>query len=106
MKLGSLLSGLLPGIVKSIGEGAYGEVPKSIYWWLAGKKTIIAVTFAAAYGMAQVALGVFAQCVPGCGSALALAQMTTWVGMMPYIATVLVTIGVFDAAVRLDPPKK
>jgi hypothetical protein len=101
-----LLSGLLPQFVKDVADGKHGEPAKSFYWALAGKKTVIALVIAALYGMAQVSVNVLGQCVPECGSAESLAQIEGILAYVPNIVTFLVAVGIFDAAVRIEPPKK
>lgn len=101
-----ILSSLLAQVVKDVAEGKYGEGPKGLYWSLAGKKTIIALAIAAFYGMAHVALNVFGQCVPECATAESVAQMESWLSYVPTLVGFLVAVGLFDAAVRIEPPKK
>lgn len=101
-----MVSSILAKIVKDIAEGKYGQKPKDWYWWAAGKKTLIALGIAAFYGVAQVGLSIFAQCVPECGSQQAVDQLAGAVAWIPRIVTVLIAVGLFDAAVRLEPPKK
>lgn len=101
-----MLSSILGTLVKDVAEGKYGEGVKTFYWKLAGKKTIIALGIAALYAMGLAAVSVLTQCVPECGSAEAVAQLSTYVGYLPTLVAILIPLGLFDAAVRLDPPKK
>lgn len=101
-----MISGILANLVKDIAEGKYGEGPKKLYWSLAGKKTWIAMGIAALYGVGQVAVSVLAACVPECGSPEALLQLEGILKWVPEVVAVLIAIGIYDGAVRLDPPKK
>jgi hypothetical protein len=82
-------------IIKAIADGKLGSKPKAIYWALEGKKTWIS----AGIGVAGFALdtlttnGLCAQCA-GYSSLL-------------YTAAVfLAGVGLYDGAVRAEPPKK
>ena len=101
-----LISGLLPNFVKTLAEGGYGEGPKKIYWALVEKKTIVAFIIAILYGVAQVALNVFGQCVPECATAESVAQFESLILYVPEIVATLIAVGLYDKAVRLDPPKR
>jgi hypothetical protein len=101
-----LISGLLPNFVKGVGEGKYGEGVKAAYWAVADKKTVIALMIAMAYGVAQVVFSVMGQCVPECASAEALEQWASMIAYVPELVGVLIAVGLYDKAVRLDPPKK
>jgi len=101
-----MLSGILAGVVKDAAQGKYGEGMKTLYWSLAGKKTVIALGIAALYGVGEVAVGILAQCVPECGSAEAVNQLSNILAYVPEVVGVLIAIGLFDAAVRIEPPKK
>lgn len=81
--------------VKMLAEGKFGEGPAKAYWWLAGKKTHIALALAAVYGVLYGA-GEKGLCQP-CGE---------WAGWVVGLSGVLVTVGLFDAAVRIEPPRK
>jgi len=102
----SMLSGLLAKLLKDVGEGKYGEGPKKFYWGMAGKKTWTGVGIVALYGLGQVAVNALGTCVPECGSPEALAQLENVLGYFPPAVAVLVTVGLVDAGVRIDPPKK
>jgi hypothetical protein len=101
-----MISGVAAGFVKSVAEGKYGEGPKKVYWFLAGKKTWIAIGIAALAGVGQVAVNVLSGCVPECGSAESVAQLQGLLNHVPAIVGFLVAVGLFDAAVRIEPPKK
>ena len=83
-----------------------GEGPKKFYWALAGKKTVITLVVAALYGVCLVVINVFSQCVPECASAADLAQLQGYLDQVPGVLALGVGLGIFDAAVRLEPPKK
>lgn len=106
MKILSLVAGLLPNFVKGVAEGKYGEAPKKVYWALSEKKTVTALVITMLYGIAKVALYTFAQCVPECATAESVAQMEAFLAYVPELVGVLVAVGLFDKAVRLEPPKK
>jgi hypothetical protein len=86
---------ILPLFVKGIAEGKYGPRAQATYWWLAGRKTLIAAGLAAAAGAAW-ALESAGVC-PDCGG------YAEWVISA---AGVLGAIGLYDQAVRIEPPKK
>jgi len=102
----SMVSGLLAGFVKDLGNGKFGEGPKKIYWSLAGKKTWISLGLAATYGVVQLAVSLLATCVPECASPENLVQLQGVGEWILRAVTVLIPIGLYDAAVRIDPPKK
>lgn len=106
MKILSLISGLLPNFVKGVAEGQYGEGLKKVYWALSEKKTVTALIITMLYGIAKVVLYTFAQCVPECATAESVAQMEAFLTYVPELVGVLIAVGLFDKAVRLDPPKK
>jgi len=101
-----LITGLLPNFFKGVAEGAYGEGPKAAYWALAEKKTLIALVIVVLYGMAKVALHTFGQCVPECATQAAVDQWAAMITYVPEIVGVLIAVGLYDKAIRLDPPKK
>jgi hypothetical protein len=102
----SMVSGLLAGFVKDLGNGKFGEGPKKIYWSLAGKKTWISLGLAATYGVIQLAGTLLSVCVPECASAENLVQLTGVGEWILRAVTVLIPIGLYDAAVRIEPPRK
>lgn len=106
MRILSMISGLLPNFVKGVAEGQYGEPLKKFYWMLAEKKTVTALVIVMLYGIAKVVLFTFAQCVPECATAESVAQMESFLAYVPELVGVLIAVGLYDKAVRLDPPKK
>lgn len=102
----SMVSGLLAGFVKDLGNGRFGEGPKKLYWKLAGKKTWISLGLAATYGIIQLAGTLLATCVPECATPENLVQLTAIGDWIFRAVAVLIPIGLYDAAVRVDPPKK
>jgi len=101
-----LIAGLLPGLFKKVAEGDKGNPITKLYWFLAGKKTVTALIIAILYGVAQVALHTFGQCAPECASPEALKQFASFIAYVPEVVATLIVIGLYDKAVRLDPPKK
>lgn len=106
MKLINLLLGFLPNFVKGVAEGQYGEPLKKVYWALAEKKTLIALIIALLYGIAKAVSFTFGQCVPECATAESVAQFNAFLAYVPDVVGVLIAVGLYDKAVRLEPPKK
>lgn len=106
MRMIRLIAGLLPNFVKGVAEGKYGEGSKKVYWALAEKKTISALIIVLLYGVAQVALNVFSQCVPECTTQAAVDQWAAMIAYVPEVVAFLIAVGLYDKAIRLDPPKK
>lgn len=104
MRILSLITGLLPNFFKGIAEGQFGEVAKKVYWALAGKKTLTALIMVILYGVANVALNVFGQCVPECATQAAVDQWAVMLTYVPEIVSVAIAIGLYDSAIRLEPP--
>lgn len=102
----SMVSGLLAGFVKDLGNGKFGEGPKAIYWKLAGKKTWISLGLAATYMIIGVAVNLLSTCVPECATPENLVQLQGVADWILRAVAVLIPIGLYDAAVRIDPPKK
>ena len=101
-----LVSSFLASFVKDVAEGKHGESLKAIYWKLEGKKTMTAVVIAFMYGIAQLGLTAVSACVPECATAESVTQMEAWLAYVPTAITFLIAVGLFDAAVRIEPPKK
>jgi hypothetical protein len=80
----------------------FGEEAEAAYWWLAGKKTWITIIISAiAFILEQlIAAGL---CAPGgvidfnCGAVVT--------GLYS-VAAVLLSVGLLDGAVRLEPPAR
>jgi len=106
MRMLRLISGLLPNFVKGVAEGQYGEPLKKAYWVLAEKKTVTALIIVLLYGVAQVVLTVFSQCVPECATQASVDQWAAMVKYVPELVAVLIGVGLYDKAIRLEPPKK
>ncbi len=83
----------LAGLVKDIADGKYGAKPKALYWWAAGRKTNTAMILAGA-AAALYALSGTGQCAE-CGK---YAEWIVWA------AGILGTVGLYDSAVRIEPP--
>lgn len=83
----------VPSAVNAIAEGKFGEGPKKVYWFLAGKKTWITVVVAgAAEGLSSIPAEQCADC-------------STY-GEYAWIAAgFLLVIGLWDGAIRAVPPK-
>jgi hypothetical protein len=81
--------------IKMLAEGKFGKPPAAVYWWLAGKKTFIAIVLAAVYGALYQAheRGLCAPCAD-------------WSGWLLGAAAFMATIGIVDGAVRIEPPQK
>lgn len=101
----SLIAEFLPNLFRDVAEGKYGEFLQGLYRKAAGKKTITGLVFVGLYGFALVVLNVFGQCVPECASESALAQAQGYVDYLPIVFTFLISVGLIDKSVRLDPPK-
>ena len=102
----SMISGVLANFVKGLAEGDPNNLATKIYWKLAGKKTLIAIGIAGLYGVGQLAVTLLSACVPECGSPEALAQLEGILQWVPKVVLLLTGVGLYDAAVRLEPPKK
>jgi hypothetical protein len=89
------MGALLALFVKKLAEGDFGAGPAKVYWWLAGKKTWIALGLAAIAGALSLAyeLGLCAPCYD-------------YVGLIVTISVGLAAVGLFDGAVRITPPVK
>ncbi len=104
-KLGmKLLSSFLPGIVKGVGDGQYGEGVQKVYWWFAGKKTWISIGLFAAYTFVTYVL-VPVLLMSGVAQPETVPALQAWVSWIPPAVPFLIGIGVFDAAVRIEPPQ-
>lgn len=93
------MSGFIALFVRKLAEGDFGELPKQIYWRLAGAKTYIGMAFGAAW-----ALLVWAQDAGICN-----AQgwdCKGWGTTLASIAAFLVLVGLWDGALRSQPPSK
>jgi hypothetical protein len=101
------LSSVLGMLVKAIASGSKDNPATKLYWWLAGKKTWISLGMYAVWLLiAGVAVPFFTTCT-ACGDTTTLvAQLNYWSGWLADAATVLLGLGLFDAAVRLEPPKQ
>lgn len=91
----AMLGKLLAIAVKKLAEGDFGTGPAKVYWWLAGKKTPLAVAVAAVAGGLSLAYK-YGLCEP----------CADYVDGIIKAAGILVAIGVFDAAVRIAPPER
>lgn len=104
MKLSTILGSMLRGVA----EGDKNNPMTKLYWKLEGKKTWIAVGVAALYLLVgQVLIPVFTGCGPNCGATPEmLALLAQYNGYLFDLSVVLAGVGLFDANLRLDPPKK
>lgn len=87
-------SEFIPKIIKAVAEGKFGEPAKKVYWQVAGYKTWITVVVASA-GFVLQQLEEAGLCAD-CGA---------WYVILYQVALGLLAVGLFDGAVRLDPPK-
>jgi putative copper export protein len=101
-----MLSSLLAVFVKDVAEGKHGETLERLYWKAAGKKTLIAIALAAAYGFAEVVLHIFQSCAPECATPEAIEVFARWISWGPHLVAFLVAVGLYDGAVRLEAPKR
>jgi hypothetical protein len=93
------MSQVLAYVVKQIAEGAYGGRLKAAYWWLAGKKTKLSI------GCYGVWLVLWSACRSQLPPEL-VHVACQWEVYVFGAANTMLAIGLFDAAVRLEPPKK
>lgn len=87
-------SEFIPKLIKAVAEGKFGEPAKKVYWQVAGYKTWItgAVALAAFVLQYLSEQGLCADC-------------STYYNVLYQVAAVLLAVGLFDGAVRIDPPK-
>lgn len=81
--------------VKAIAEGKCGKVPASIYWKLAGWKTPIAL-----------GLGILSASLKFLENQGACTECALYSEQLFAFAALLATIGLYDSAIRLEPPKQ
>jgi hypothetical protein len=89
------MGAILAHLVKKLAEGDFGAGPAKAYWWLAGKKTLTGTIGVAAAG-ALWALGEAGLCDP-CGG---------YVLQLGAVSLLLMQIGLWDAAIRIEPPAR
>jgi hypothetical protein len=89
------VSGIPAKLVKAVAEGQFGMPLSRLYWFLAGKKTIVGLALGAAYA-GLVYLRDSGQCVP----CFQLSDYTF------YAFTGLVAVGLADGSLREKPPQK
>jgi hypothetical protein len=90
---------ILAYAVKAIAEGKLGELPKRLYWRLAGAKTYIGMAFGAAW-----ALLTWGTESGTCGKLGY--DCTAWANTLGVIAAFLMAVGLFDGALRTKAPDK
>ena len=89
------MSKLLPLLIKKVAEGDFGEAPAKIYWFLAGKKLYISIGILIAGYVLDV---LFSKGLcESCGG---------YKGELITFAAILATIGLYDGALRSDPPQE
>lgn len=93
------MSGILAYAVKAIAEGKFGELPKKLYWFLAGKKTVIGSIFGAAWAL--LAWGSSSGTCGGYGW-----DCDGWANTLGGIAAFLLAAGLYDGALRTKAPNK
>lgn len=86
------LSSLLPELVRLLAEGKFGAAPAKVYTFLSGKKTYLSIALYIVWG----ALGYVEVYVPG---------VVGYAGYVLQAANFLLVIGLFDGAVKFEPPK-
>ena len=85
---------LVPKILRDVGEGKYGETPKRLYWFAAGKKTFIgAFLLALGAGLETVCAG-YPDMAWAC-------EASRWVY---YTGAVLTSVGLVDGGTRAPWP--
>jgi hypothetical protein len=89
------VSKILALLVSKLAEGDFGTTASKVYWKLAGLKTYTAIAFGAV-GYALTRASDAGICEP-CGELAA--------GLMTF-AGFLLTIGLYDGAIRSQPPTK
>lgn len=105
-KLGmKLLSSFLPGIVKNLGDGQYGAGPQKVYWWLAGKKTWISIGIGAVWAFGHTVV-VPALVACQCAADGTIPSIEGALGWVASVVPWLILMGIVDAGIRLEPPKK
>lgn len=83
--------------VKMLAEGRFGKGPAAVYRWLEGKKTWTGLAFGVLWGAVAVA-----EDNGACGAwGLDCTGISTWLGA---VAAFLVSVGLYDAALRTKPP--
>lgn len=92
---GKKFSETLVKVIKGVAEGKFGEKPKTIYWALEGYKTLIAFVLAVATFALEYAVNA------GLWPEAAVA-----VPVLYSIAALLAAVGLYDGAVRTEPPNK
>lgn len=100
---GKIMSQVLAYVVKMIAEGQFpvlGPQLKAAYWWAAGKKTITAGVLYAVW------IALYGLCKGEALPADLVAIGCQWEGYVLSVANVLLAIGLFDAGIRLEAPKK
>ena len=89
------MSKILAVMVKKLAEGDFGAGPAKAYWWLAGKKTWLALVI----GVAAFALNE----ASGRGLCDPCQDYVTTLGT---VAGVLAAAGLYDGALRTPAPQK
>ena len=88
------MSKLLAIVLRKAAEGDFGPAVQKVYWYLEGKKTYTAAALAGVAAGLQAASD--ANICEPCGA---------WVVSLYSAAALLGTLGLVDAAVRIEPPK-
>lgn len=87
-------------ILGKAADGSFGPQVKSIYWWLAGKKTAIAAIFGVLWAILSY-LTTHGGCgATGCASYLAILQT-----LFGWLSAAGLVVGQLDGALRSDAPK-
>jgi hypothetical protein len=107
-RLMKLLSGMIPGLIKKVAEEEFGKGPAKVYWWFAGKKSLISALLGAAWAMGYfVVIPYLAGQPVGAIDPTTIPQIESWLSTLATVVVPLaVSIGVADASLRLEPPKK
>lgn len=93
------MSSILAYAVKAIAEGKLGELPKKLYWALAGKKMYIGMAFGAAWAVLD-----WGTLSGTCGKLGY--DCTAWANTLGTIAASLLAFGLYDGALRTKAPNK
>lgn len=85
---------LLPGVFKAAAEGSFGEPVRKLYWFLAGKKTILGAVFVGVgYGLEAI-----------CNANPDYAWGCAWSGHVMAVGQFLALVGLVDGGTRSPWP--
>ena len=92
---GTKPSEILVKLVKGVAEGKFGEKAKKVYWAVEGVKTPISIVLAVLVSALELCVqnGLFTEAAPA-------------IPVLYSIAGFLLAVGLYDGAVRAEPPSK